>query len=154
MKTEPSVFSFEDLVKAPKQTTAWEGVRNYQARNLMRDEFKIGDKVLIYHSNTEAAGVYGVAEVVKEGYPDASAMNAKSQYADPQAIKKGSNPWILVDVKAMEILKKPVTREVMKNAPQLKDMMVLKKGARLSVQPVSPEEFKVICRLGDTASLA
>ena len=148
MKTEPSVFSFNDLTKAPGRKTPWEGVRNYQARNLMRDQIKCGDEVLIYHSNTEAAGVYGVAEVVKESTPDTSAMNPKSPYADPQAIQKGSNPWVLVEVKATAHLKSPVTRDIMRDSPDLKEMMVLKKGARLSVQPVSPEEFRTICKLG------
>lgn len=148
MKTEPDVFSFEDLTKAPRRTTSWEGVRNYQARNFMRDEMKLGDEVLIYHSNIDEAGIYGLAEVVKEGHPDTAAMDKKSPYYDPDAAKKGTNPWMLVDVRATARLVKPVTREVLKGAPELRDMMVLKKGARLSVQPVTAEEFKVICKLG------
>ncbi|MBI1862016.1 MAG: EVE domain-containing protein [Deltaproteobacteria bacterium] len=148
MKTEPSVFSFEDLVKAPKSTTPWEGVRNYQARNLMRDSIKMGDLVLIYHSNAEPMAVVGVAEVVKEGHPDKSAMDPKSQYFDNDAAKKGTNPWVLVGVKAKSRFTVAVTRDALKKEKGLASMMVLKKGARLSVQPVTCEEFQIILRLG------
>jgi len=148
MKVEPETFSFEDLVKAPKRTTSWEGVRNYQARNFMRDDFKVGDEVLYYHSNVDEPGVMGLAEVVREGYPDPFALDPKSDYYDENAAKKGQNPWVMVDVKATARFREPVTRDRLKATKGLKDMMVLKKGARLSVQPVTPAEFQIVCQLG------
>ncbi|MFM8315524.1 MAG: EVE domain-containing protein, partial [Deltaproteobacteria bacterium] len=131
MKTEPDVFSFEDLVKSPNRTTHWEGVRNYQARNFMRDTFKIGDQVLVYHSNVDEPAVLGIATVVREGYPDTFALDPKSKYFDEDAKKKGISPWIMVDVKATHRFKTPVTRELLKNEPRAKTMMVLQRGARL-----------------------
>jgi predicted RNA-binding protein with PUA-like domain len=153
MKTEPSVFSFEDLVKAPKKTSSWEGVRNYQARNLMRDEFKKGDKVLIYHSNAEEPGVYGLAEVVREGYPDHLALDPKSRFYDEKTKGKNESPWIMVDVKATQRLAEPVTRDRMREEPRLKNIMVLKKGARLSVQPVTATEYETLLELGKPKKL-
>jgi predicted RNA-binding protein with PUA-like domain len=148
MKTEPSVFSFEDLVRTPKQTTGWEGVRNYQARNLMRDEMKLGDRCLIYHSNLEVPVVAGVAEVVREGYPDETALDKKSEYYDDKAAAKGQSPWIKVDVRATHVFTHAVTRDQLKNDESLAEMMVLRKGARLSVQPVTKKEFDRIVTLG------
>jgi predicted RNA-binding protein with PUA-like domain len=153
MKTEPSVFSFEDLLKAPGKTTAWEGVRNYQARNLMRDDFQLGDLAFIYHSGIAEPEIAGIAEIAKTGYPDPFAMDPKSKYFDPDAKKKGVNPWILVDVKAKKRFKKSVTRSQLKDCKALADMMVLKKGARLSVQPVTEAEFKTICDLSDLENI-
>lgn len=153
MKTEPSVFSFDDLVKAPKRTTHWEGVRNYQARNIMRDQMKVGDRAFIYHSGIDEPCIAGVAEIVREGYPDDSALDRKSKYYDPDAAKKGASPWALVDVKAIERFATPVGRTQLKNEAALKDMMVLKKGARLSVQPVTAAEFKKILALGKPTKL-
>lgn len=148
MKTEPGTFSFDDLVKAAKRTTSWEGVRNYQARNLMRDEFKPGDRAFIYHSGIDEPAIVGIAEVVRGGHPDLSALDPKSHYYDPKAKKKGESPWILVDVKATHRMTVPVTREMLKGESRLAKMMVLQRGARLSVQPVKPNEFEVIVGLG------
>lgn len=148
MKTEPSVFSFEDLARARGGTTHWEGVRNYQARNLMRDEFQVGDLALIYHSNAEPTAVMGIAEVVRGGYPDEHALDPKSKYFDEKAKAKGESPWVMVDVKARERFAVPVTRDMLKAQAALKDMMVLKKGARLSVQPVTEKEFETIRKMG------
>lgn len=148
MKTEPDVFSFEDLVKAPGRTTSWEGVRNYQARNFMRDQFKRGDRVLVYHSNVDEPGVVGVAEVVKEGHPDLAALDPKSQYYDPKSKAKGTSLWFMVDLKATHRLKSPMTREKLRAEKSLQKMMVLKRGARLSVQPVTEQEFQTIIKLG------
>jgi predicted RNA-binding protein with PUA-like domain len=153
MKSEPETFSFEDLVKSPKRTASWEGVRNYQARNFMRDDFKVGDKVLFYHSNADVIGIMGLAEVVKPGYPDHHALDPKSHYFDPDAKKKGVSPWIMVDIKATHRLKNPVTREILKLQPSLKKMMVLQKGARLSVQPVTAEEYAMVTKLGSPIKL-
>ncbi|MFM8268961.1 MAG: EVE domain-containing protein [Pseudomonadota bacterium] len=148
MKSEPNVFSFEDLLKAPKKTTHWEGVRNYQARNLMRDQFQVGDLVLFYHSNAEPTGIFGVCEVVKEAYPDSSAWEPKNKYFDPHSKEKGINPWVMVDVKAVSRFSVPVLRDDLKNEAPLKNMAVLKKGSRLSVQPVTESEFQHIMKLG------
>jgi len=148
MKTEPGVFSFEDLLKSPKQTTSWEGVRNYQARNLMRDDFKVGDKILVYHSGIDQPCIAGLAEVVRGGYPDHLALDPRSKYFDPDAAKKKVTPWVMVDVRATHRFKKPVTRDQLKAEKKLQEMMVLRKGARLSVQPVTEPEFVVISQLG------
>lgn len=153
MKSEPDVFSFSDLVKSPKKTTHWEGVRNYQARNLMRDQFKVGDLVLFYHSNAEPTGIFGVCEVVREAYPDAFAWDSKSKYFDSDSKKKGINPWVMVDVKAKYRFDKPILRDDLKNHAPLKNMLVLKKGSRLSVQPVSMAEFEFILKLGKPQSV-
>ena len=153
MKTEPGVFSFDDLVKNPKRTTSWEGVRNYQARNLMRDDFKVKDRAFIYHSGIEEPCIAGVAEVVREGYPDETALDPKSKYYDSDAAKKKETPWVMVDVKATHRFKNPVTRADLKAHKKLQSMMVLKKGARLSVQPVTKEEFEVILKLGNPEAL-
>lgn len=148
MKSEPDVFSFADLLKSPKKTTHWEGVRNFQARNFMRDQFKKGDQVLFYHSNAEPTGIFGVCEVVKEAYPDSFAWSAKSKYFDKESQKKGVNPWVMVDIKAVLEFTHPVLRDELKSIAALKDMMVLKKGSRLSIQPVTKDEFKLILKIG------
>lgn len=148
MKTEPSVFSFDDLLKAPKKTTSWEGVRNYQVRNFMRDDFKLGDEAFIYHSGIDEPSIIGIATVVKRGYPDLTALDPKSRYFDERAKKNGASPWILVDVKAVAKMKCPVTRGMLKAESRLKNMVVLQKGSRLSIQPVTPDEFEIIKGLG------
>lgn len=153
MKTEPEVFSFDDLRKAKDRTSSWEGVRNYQARNLMRDEFKKGDKVLIYHSNADVTGVAGVAQVVREGYPDHLSLDSKSDYFDEKLKGKKETPWVMVDVQATHSLKNIVTRDMMRAEPRLKNIMVLRKGARLSVQPLTEAEFETLLELGKPTKL-
>ncbi len=148
MKTEPDVFSFENLLKAPGRCTSWEGVRNYQARNFMRDEFKKGDQVLIYHSNTEEPAIMGLAEVARAAYPDPQALNPKSEYFDEKAKSRGEIPWVMVDVKAIRPFATPVTRGRLAAEASLKTMMVLQRGSRLSIQPVTPAEFQKITELG------
>jgi predicted RNA-binding protein with PUA-like domain len=147
MKSEPRVFSFEDLIRSPGRTTTWEGVRNYQARNLMRDESQKGDRALIYHSGIAMPIIMGIAEVLREGYPDSSATDPKSRYFDSDT-RRRDNPWIAVDVRAVEKFQILVTRELLKNEAKLKKMMVLKRGARLSVQPVTEAEFAIVRSLG------
>jgi len=153
MKTEPTTFSFEDLMKAPKRTTSWEGVRNYQARNLMRDEIKKGDSVLFYHSNTEIPSIVGIAEIVREAYPDPFALDAKSPYYDETLNKGRENPWVMVDLKAIARFNTPISRDDLKAQKSLSEMMVLRKGSRLSVQPVLDSEFKIIHSMSDLTSL-
>lgn len=150
MKTEPTTFSYDDLLKAPKKTTAWEGVRNYQARNLMRDQMKKGDLAILYHSSCDVPAGIGIMEISKEAYPDPFALDSKSQYFDSDAKKKGENPWVVVEVTAKKKFKTPVTRDLMKGEAKLKNVMVLKKGSRLSVQPLLESEFLAICELGNS----
>jgi predicted RNA-binding protein with PUA-like domain len=148
MKSEPEVFSFDDLLGAPKRRTHWEGVRNYQARNLLRDEFRVGQLALFYHSNADPTAAVGVVRVVREAYPDAAALDPKSDYYDAAAVKRGENPWVVVDVEAVEKFPTAVTRPMLAADKRLKNMMVLKRGARLSVQPVTAEEFRAVCEMG------
>lgn len=147
MKTEPDVFSYDDLERRPGQTEHWDGVRNYQARNFMRDQFRIGDQVLFYHSRTDSPGIVGIAEVVKEAYPDPSALDPKSPYFDPKSAALGQSRWVMVDVQAKKRLARAVTLEDMRREPRLAQMLVLQKGQRLSIQPVSEDEWDVISRL-------
>lgn len=147
LKSEPSVFSFADLKKAPKKTTAWEGVRNYQARNLLRDEMKLGDGVLFYHSSTDPQVIAGTATVVKEGYPDPLQFDPKSDYYDADS-KEAEPRWFLVDIKYDQEFKAPITRDELKEMKGLEGMVLLKKGSRLSVQPVSPKEWEIILARG------
>ena len=145
-KSEPDVFSIDDLKKAPKQTTYWEGVRNYQARNLLRDEIQKGDEVLYYHSNTDPVGVAGVARVVRSGYPDPEQFDKKSKYYDAKSDKE--NPrWYVVDVKYVRKFKEVVPLSTLKATRGLSKMMVTQHGARLSVQPVTKKEFEIVLRL-------
>lgn len=147
MKSEPHVFSFDDLKNAPNSTTHWDGVRNYRARNFMRDEMKVGDQVLYYHSNCDEPGVVGIAEVVKESYPDHTSWDPDSKYFDPKSTP--DNPrWFMVDIKWKQALKRSVILKEMKATPELNDMLVVQKGQRLSVQPVAKEHFDKVIEMG------
>lgn len=148
-KTEPNVFSFEDLKKAPNQTSCWEGVRNYQARNYLRDVVKTGDDVLIYHSQVEPRGVFGVATVVKQGYVDHFAFDKKSPYYDPKS-KPEKPTWYMVDIKYKMDLKRPVTIEEMRKREELKNMKLLQRANRLSIIPITKEEFDIIIEMSQT----
>jgi len=148
MKSEPTVFSIEDLAKAPKKTTYWDGVRNYQARNFMRDEMKIGDQVLFYHSNTKPAGVVGVCEVVKEGYPDFSAFDSEDKHYDPKSNKE-SPTWIMVDIKLKKKFKNTVTLTEIKENKKFQNMRLVQRGNRLSVMPVEKKEFDEIVKISE-----
>jgi len=142
MKSEPSTYSINDL-KHDKRT-CWDGVRNYQARNFMRDEMKKGDLVLFYHSNSDPSGVAGIARVAKEGYPDDSAWGEKP---DPKA--SPDNPiWMMVDVAHVETFKHVVSLQDLKKTKSLKDMLVIRRGMRLSVQPVDKTHFDVVANMG------
>lgn len=147
MKSEPDVFSFDDLKSRPKQTEPWDGVRNYQARNFMRDEMQVGDLILFYHSNTNPPGVAGIAEVASKPYPDSTAFDKKSKYYDAKSDPE--NPrWILVDVKYHADLETMVSLEQMKGMSELAEMRVLQRGNRLSITPVTQAEFKAITQAG------
>ena len=145
MKCEPDVYSIYDLEK--DGVIYWEGVRNYQARNFMRDDMKIGDKVLFYHSNSKPPGVAGLATVHKESYPDYFAFNPESKYFDPKSDKE--NPrWWMVDVKFEKILPKYVPLNDMKADERCAEMQVVQKGSRLSIHPIKEAEYKTICEMG------
>ena len=143
LKTEPSTFSFDDLWKAPQRTTFWDGVRNFQARNTLRDKMKKGDLVFIYHSSTDPTGIVGIAEVAKEGYPDATAFDARDSHYDPKS-KREAPTWYGVDVKALKKTDPIVTLEELRGTRGLEKMVLLQRGSRLSVQPVSAAEWSVI----------
>lgn len=143
MKSEPDVFSIDDLKK--NKTEPWDGVRNYQARNFMRDDMKIGDTVLFYHSNCDTIGITGVAEVCKESYPDFTSWDKKSKYFDPKSSEE--NPrWFMVDVKFKAKFKEVITLQEVKETKSLKDMRLIQKGNRLSIMPVTKKEFDIILK--------
>jgi predicted RNA-binding protein with PUA-like domain len=148
MKTEPDVFSIDDLLAAPNQIEGWDGVRNYQARNYMRDEFRKGDLVFVYHSRQNEPAIVGTAVVVKEAYPDASALNPKSKYFDEKSAKNGQSRWVMVDIQGKEKFSSPISLRTMREIPALGDMVLLKKGQRLSIQPVTKSEYSLIHTLG------
>lgn len=143
-KSEPNVYSIDDLKK--EKTAFWEGVRNYQARNLLRDTIKKGDQVLFYHSNAEPPGIVGICQVVKEGYPDHTQFDESSKYFDPKS-KKDDPRWYMVDVKFVKKFKSIVSLETLKSSSGLEEMMVTKRGARLSIQPVTEKEWKTVLKL-------
>ena len=145
-KSEPSAFSIQDLAASKKKTTCWDGVRNYQARNFLRDEIKVGDRVLYYHSNADPPAVVGVAKVVRDGYPDHTAWDPNDKHYDPKS--SAQNPrWYMVDIQLEQIFAKPLSLAELKEVAALKDMELLRKGSRLSVQPVRKREFDRIVKL-------
>ncbi len=144
-KSEPEAFSFDDLLKSPRQTTCWDGVRNYQARNTLRDLMKKGDRVFYYHSNAEPTGIVGIGEVVKEGYPDHTAFDPKDMHYDPKSTKDAPT-WFMVDLKAVTSFREILTLAELKKLKGLEKMVLLQRGSRLSVQPVTANEWEIVCR--------
>ncbi|TVQ02216.1 MAG: EVE domain-containing protein [Planctomycetaceae bacterium] len=147
MKSEPTTFSIDDLAAAPNQTTCWEGVRNYQARNLLRDEIATGDRVLFYHSACAVPACVGTAVVVREGYPDHHAWDPRHHYHDPKSSPEKPT-WYMVDIRLESRFDKPVSLTEVRQDPLLADMPLLRKGNRLSIQPVTKRQFDRIVRLG------
>jgi len=145
MKSEPDEVSFDDVLAAPGQTVAWFGVRNYQARNFMRDAMQVGDGVLFYHSSCAVPGVAGIAQVVSGPYPDASQFDSAGKYFDPKATREQPR-WISVDVKAVEQGRYLPLSE-MRAIPELEDMVLLQKGSRLSISPVTTGQWNRILEL-------
>lgn len=144
MKSEPDAFSIDDLKR--KKREAWDGVRNYQARNYMRDGMRVGDTVFFYHSNCAVPGIVGIAEVATDAYPDPSQFDPKSKYFDPGSSR--DNPrWMLVDVKFVKKLKRTISLDELKNHPALAGMPLMRKGNRLSVMPVDAAHWKYILAL-------
>jgi len=150
LKSDPDTFSWQDLVASPRRTTRWDGVRNYQARNSLRDDVAVGDGVLFYHSQADRA-VVGTATVTRAAYPDPTQFDRKSPQHDP-----GSDPgdprWVAVDIRAEREFAHPVPLDQLRKTPGLAKMTLLQKGSRLSVQPVTSGEWEIICRLGGVAT--
>jgi predicted RNA-binding protein with PUA-like domain len=148
MKSEPTAFSVEDLERAKKHTTSWDGVRNYQARNMLRDDMKKGDQVFLYYSSTDVPGIVAIMKVVKEGYPDPTAFDRKHDHYDPDSDPTEPR-WFMVDVQLEHRLARVITLdELRKHATkELKNMVLLRRGNRLSITPVEPAEWKFILSL-------
>jgi predicted RNA-binding protein with PUA-like domain len=148
MKSEPDTFSIDDLAAAPERTTMWEGVRNYQARNWMRDDMAVGDGVLFYHSNCATPAVVGVAEIARTAYPDPTQFDPDSHYFDPKSSPDDPR-WLVVDVRFVRRLDRPVTlAELRERADELGDFALVRRGNRLSVMPVSDEQWERILSMG------
>jgi predicted RNA-binding protein with PUA-like domain len=146
MKSEPDTFGIEHLRQRPKQTEPWDGVRNYQARNMMRDQMSVGDKAFFYHSNCAEPGIVGIMYIVKSGYPDVTALDPESPYYDPKA--STDNPrWYRVDVKFEKAFSQIISLHEMKQHPELEGMAVLARGSRLSITPVSNAQWDYILSL-------
>ena len=146
LKSDADTFSWDDFWNAPNRTTHWDGVRNFQARNFMRDEMKKGDLAFFYHSGGDSPGIIGIAEIVREGYPDHTATDPKDPHYDPRS-KSGESQWSMVDIRAVEKLPRPVTLAEMRARPELQHMPLLQKGNRLSVQKVGPAEWNAVIAL-------
>jgi predicted RNA-binding protein with PUA-like domain len=148
MKSEPDVFGIDDLAKAPRKTTHWDGVRNYQARNFMRDGMRVGDRAFFYHSNCEEPGIAGLVEIVRAGYPDHTAFDAKDPHFDPDSDPKQPR-WFMVDVRLTRKLASPITLAALRehSGGALKGLALLRRGNRLSVMPVSAAHWKFILGL-------
>jgi predicted RNA-binding protein with PUA-like domain len=146
VKTEPDSFSIQDLARAKGQTTSWDGVRNYQARNYLRDQMQLGDRVLFYHSSSDPPAVVGTAKVVRAGYPDPTAWDSNDSHYDPKSTPDEPR-WFMVDVRLERIFPEPLPLARLRSVAALRDMELLKKGSRLSVQPVRRSEFEAILKL-------
>jgi len=146
MKSEPGEYSLEDLKNEPDRTDHWDGVRNYQARNFMRDEMQRGDRVIFYHSGKQPEAV-GTARIARTGYPDHTAQDPKNNHYDPKSTP--DNPiWYMVDIRFESEFKTPIPLKELRAVPALKDMLLLRRGNRLSVMPVTKKEFDTIVKLG------
>jgi len=148
LKSEPESYSIDDLAAEKKKTTFWSGVRNYQARNFMRDEMKRGDGVLFYHSNAKPPAIVGIAEVVKESYPDFTAWDENDHHFDPKSTPD-SPRWFMVDIRFESKFEQPLPLEALREVSALKEMELLRKGSRLSVQPVRKKEWNAVLKLAD-----
>jgi predicted RNA-binding protein with PUA-like domain len=147
-KSEPDAFSIDDLGKAPKQTSAWDGVRNYQARNMLRDSIKKDDSAFFYYSSCAVPGIAGIVSIAREGYPDISAFDAKNDHYDPDS-KKDAPRWFVVDVKLLRKFNRIITLDELRSQAdkKLKDFVLLRRGNRLSVMPVSKKDWDFILSL-------
>ncbi len=143
MKSEPTEFSIDDLCAKPGQTEHWDGVRNYQARNMMRDAMKVGDQVFFYHSNCNVPGIVGIMEVVWEGYPDFLAFDPDDKHFDPKS--DPDNPrWFMVDVRFVKKLSRTISLQELKTQPELQDLALVRRGNRLSIMPLTRQQWDFI----------
>ena len=148
MKTEPSTFSIDDLARAPKRTTCWDGVRNFQVRNMLRDQFAVGDLAFMYHSSCEVPGIVGVMKVVRRGYPDSTAFDAQHAHHDP-ASTPDKPRWYMVDVRLEQRFSRVISLDELRThaTGKLRDLQILKRGNRLSITPLSEVEWRFILAL-------
>ncbi len=151
LKTEPDSFGIDDLERAPRRTTAWDGVRNYQARNMLRDQMQRADQAFLYHSSCETPGITGIVEIVKAGYPDATAFDRKHHHHDPDSDPK-SPRWYMVDVKLVRRLPRVITLDELRTHAnrELSGMVLLRPGNRLSVMPITAAHWKYIVSMADS----
>jgi predicted RNA-binding protein with PUA-like domain len=145
-KSEPSAFSIDHLAKSLRKTAPWDGVRNYQARNFLRDVVQVGDLVLFYHSREEPLGIFGTMRVARAGYPDVTAFDPQSKYYDAKSDPEQPR-WYMVDVKLIKKFSQPITREMLQGDDTTSKMLVMKRGMRLSIQPVTEDEWRAVHRL-------
>ena len=146
MKSEPTAYSIDDLQQEPNKTTSWDGIRNYQARNFMMQQMQIGDLVYFYHSSCKIPGIVGIAKVSSESYPDDTAFDPESKYYDPKS--NPDNPrWFMVDIKLVKKFPQIITLTALRENPQLKDMLLLRRGNRLSITPVTTQEWNSISHM-------
>ena len=146
MKSEPNAFSIDDLQQMPQQTEHWDGVRNYQARNMMRDAMQVGDQVFFYHSNCATPGIVGLMEVVRESYPDHTAFDPQSKYFDPKSAPDQPR-WFMVDIKYIRHTRRVIPLSELKELAALENMPLVRKGNRLSIMPVGKDEWEHILRI-------
>ena len=151
-KSEPDVFGIDHLVARPHQTEAWDGVRNYQARNFLRDDVKTGDRVFIYHSSCKQVGIAGIAEVVKEAYPDPTQFDPESNYYDPKATQETPR-WYCVDVKFRQKFPTVLSLKTIKDCPEIQQLGLVKKGHRLSIMPVESNEWSTLLNLAEVSEV-
>lgn len=149
-KSEADCFSIDDLAAAPRKTTFWDGVRNYQARNFLRDDVRVGDRVFLYHSNSEPLAIVGTMQVVRAAYPDHTAFDPAEQHFDSKSCKEAPT-WYMVDVRLAQKFPVPVTRQALLADARLQGMMVLQRGSRLSILPVTLHEWRVVHELAGVA---
>lgn len=143
LKSEPTSYSIDDLLKEKNKTTSWDGVRNYQARNFMRDDMEINDLAFFYHSNCKEPGISGIVKVVRKAHPDLTALDPEDHHYDPKSTPQ--NPrWVMVDVQFQKKFSNIITLSELKKNPLLKDLMILRKGNRLSITPVSKQDWEAI----------
>jgi len=150
-KSDPETFGWDDLARAPKQTTRWDGIRNYQARNSLRDDVRLGDGVLFHHSQSDPPAIVGIAAVSRAGYPDETQFESRSPHFDSKA-QRDAPRWFAVDIRLERGFPKPVPLTLLRATPGLDAMVLLQKGSRLSVQPVSAAEWKIVVRLAGIGS--
>jgi len=148
LKSEPSVFGIDDLGAMPEATDHWDGVRNYQARNFIRDGMKQGDLAFFYHSNCKEPGIVGIVEIVREAYPDFTALDPDSNYYDPKSSAENSR-WYMVDVRFVRKFERIIPLSVLKSCPELHDLPLIRRGNRLSVMPVAESHWRFIMQLSE-----